>query len=204
MTTTNKRNGEDRLLEMRSPINPNETTPARRLRKQSERLQKFQSDDALPKEAFLTQSTSKSKQKQEAEENALISLECTQHALETIAEELHQTSSEWEKRVLGCKKIVKLCTLQNNKFRQFCKDASIVIKKQNGSIKKFGETNAVLLILDKLSYAVHDKRSSVARAGCQAVLCMAQRLKGDLSDEFLDTLLPSLFKAIIVSVGVIK
>ena len=57
-TTTNKRTGEDRLLEMRSPINPNETTPARRLRKQSERLQKFQSDDALPKEAFLTQSTS--------------------------------------------------------------------------------------------------------------------------------------------------
>ena len=51
-TTTNKRTGEDRLLEMRSPINPNETTPARRLRKQSERLQKFQSDDALPKEAF--------------------------------------------------------------------------------------------------------------------------------------------------------
>jgi hypothetical protein len=203
-TTTNKRTGEDRLLEMRSPINPNETTPARRLRKQSERLQKFQSDDALPKEAFLTQSTSKSKQKQEAEENALSSLECTQHVLETIAEELHQSSSEWEKRVLGCKKIVKLCTLQNNKFRQFCKDASIVIKKQNGSIKKFGETNAVLLILDKLSYAVHDKRSSVARAGCQAVLCMAQRLKGDLSDEFLDILLPSLFKAIIVSVGVIS
>lgn len=203
-TTINKRTGEDRLLEMRSPINPNETTPARRLRKQSERLQKFQSDDALPKEAFLTQSTSKSKQKQEAEENALISLECTQHALETIAEELHQTSSEWEKRVLGCKKIVKLCTLQNNKFRQFCKDASIVIKKQNGSIKKFGETNAVLIIVDKLSYAVHDKRSSVARAGCQAVLCMAQRLKGDLSDEFLDILLPSLFKAIIVSVGVIS
>lgn len=203
-TTINKRTGEDRLLEMRSPINPNETTPARRLRKQSERLQKFQSDDALPKEAFLTQSTSKSKQKQEAEENALISLECTQHALETIAEELHQTSSEWEKRVLGCKKIVKLCTSQNNKFRQFCKDASIVIKKQNGSIKKFGETNAVLIIVDKLSYAVHDKRSSVARAGCQAVLCMAQRLKGDLSDEFLDILLPSLFKAIIVSVGVIS
>ena len=203
-TTINKRTGEDRLLEMRSPINPNETTPVRRLRKQSERLQKFQSDDALPKEAFLTQSTSKSKQKQEAEENALISLECTQHALETIAEELHQTSSEWEKRVLGCKKIVKLCTSQNNKFRQFCKDASIVIKKQNGSIKKFGETNAVLIIVDKLSYAVHDKRSSVARAGCQAVLCMAQRLKGDLSDEFLDILLPSLFKAIIVSVGVIS
>ena len=72
--TTMKKTGEDRLFEMRSPMDPNESTPARRLSKQTERLQKFQSDDALPKEAFLTQSASKSKQKQEAEENALNSL----------------------------------------------------------------------------------------------------------------------------------
>ena len=123
--------------------------------------------------------------------------------METIAEELHQSSSEWEKRVLGCKKIVKLCTLQNNKFRQFCKDASIVIKKQNGSIKKFGETNAVLLILDKLSYAV--RQALVGRArGMSGGFVHGATLKGDLSDEFLDILLPSLFKAIIVSVGVIS
>ena len=203
-TRINKKIGDERLLEMRSPINPNESTPARRLRKQSERLQKFQSADGLPKEAFLTLSASKSKQKQEAEESALDALECTQHTLETIAMDLHQTSSEWEQRVFGCKKIVKLCSLQNNKFRQFCKDASIVLRNQNGSVKKFGETNAILNIIDRLSYAVYDKRSAVARAGCQAVSSMAQRLKGDLSDEFLDILLPSLFKAVVVSVGVIS
>ena len=174
--TTMKKTGEDRLLEMRSPMDPNESTPARRLRKQTERLQKFQSDDALPKEAFLTQSASKSKQKQEAEENALNSLECTQNTLETIVADLHETSSEWEQRVFGCKKVVKLCSLQNNKFRKCCKDASVVLKKQNGSIKKFGETNAVLNFFDKLSHAVYDKRSSVARAGCQAVSSMAQRM----------------------------
>ena len=202
--TTMKKTGEDRLLEMRSPMDPNESTPARRLRKQTERLQKFQSDDALPKEAFLTQSASKSKQKQEAEENALNSLECTQNTLETIVADLHETSSEWEQRVFGCKKVVKLCSLQNNKFRKCCKDASVVLKKQNGSIKKFGETNAVLNIFDKLSHAVYDKRSSVARAGCQAVSSMAQRMKGDLSEELLDILLPSLFRAVIVSVGVIS
>ena len=203
-THINKKIGDERLLEMRSPINPNESTPARRLRKQSERLQKFQSADGLPKEAFLTLSASKSKQKQEAEESALEALECTQHTLETIAMDLHQTSSEWEQRVFGCKKIVKLCSLQNNKFRQFCKDASIVLRNQNGSVKKFGETNAILNIIDRLSYAVYDKRSAVARAGCQAVSSMAQRLKGNLSDEFLDILLPSLFKAVVVSVGVIS
>ena len=97
-----------------------------------------------------------------------------------------------------------MCSLQNNKFRKCCKDASVVLKKQNGSIKKFGETNAVLNIFDKLSHAVYDKRSSVARAGCQAVSSMAQRMKGDLSEELLDILLPSLFRAVIVSVGVIS
>ena len=203
--------GENRLLEMRSPINAEETATARRRRKQTERLQTFQSDDALPKEAFLSLSAQKSRKKMEEEEEMLENVECTQHTLEDIAKNLaDSTSLDWEKRVLACKKIIKLSSSNNNDrqnettFRTVAKEASIVLKKQNGSIKKFGESNAFLNIIEKLSFAVHDQRSAVAKAGCAAVSSMAQYLKGDLSDEFLDILIPALFEAVIKSIGIIS